>query len=1007
MTKNNFLFFDLETGGLSGHRSSILSSSVGSTVGSVHSEYASPVSGSWISSWTAKHVWEPIQKSVEASKFRTERQLIEGMITQIETMGPGGVLAGWNIGYSPEMQPYSGKTVGAGFDLSMLRTRAEAYGLGTRLESAIQKIKVRDIGQEYAIKIAEEAVQFPELMDEKLFSEIEGYTKKIAQFRTARPGISNQELAQELATSGFRMLGWKLEDVHPLVFPNVVAPAHQSQFDVESTIRLAEHQGPVFTDPNQVSAWAAKTRTRMLVNSAIVGDRYTFDEIVSAAKNPVSKTGEVLSSLEKSFQNMLQETITSKGISLSDVVQKTGDRIEKGSFWKGSLLEETNFHFGSKQGLRDLASAAVSTLKKHKTFYGIAGGLLGLSLVDPLSVFSGKDDEYNVIEGLKHGGLAEQKRREMTDFGSGWQGMSSVPEQLMGISIDPRIREFRANVWDDPELRKEVERDIRKKESAQQATLGSFADTDYHSVNLSALEGINRRNSTLKAINLERFNIEIDDADTLVLKQKGAGAWFKNLIGLNKDIQVRLSGFDAPEVASHSNDPIADYRIFQEQLLGKESGEYFRQLLASQNNLTLVVSEGRKTYGRYLGAVFGDNNRNLGLDLLRTGAVAALPFGKSEEDIISRRAAAQAEQEAKQANKGIWSFARYRAIDLAHQQIGQDITFNTLTRLDKTSANLMLGAYTSYLETFGAQQRDLSTYEVENIKRLGKKLRKTHGPGASSFRKKITNRFSGKDDEYNTIEGLGHKGIAWQKRQEMTNFGSGYRGLIGLPTILGKMISQRGMSMTPQRLEQFLVEQVETSAASSIKNRFLKPFRMRAIRRVVEQAKLSPFEEVAVINPYAIRESAKKTNISYSRALKGTIAHERFHQRIQRSGLREELSTISFSEDWVQKIKQIHSKAKDESSIRSAAAEEMIASALEEKQLGRQLTQESTEQVDQVLNSYYQDVLPALRLSEIGNPVQYASLDKIVKRRELHKEGLKTATSYSFNPGSRHRQKKY
>jgi predicted Ser/Thr protein kinase len=40
--------------------------------------------------------------------------------------------------------------------------------------------------------------------------------------------------------------------------------------------------------------------------------------------------------------------------------------------------------------------------------------------------------------------------------------------------------------------------------------------------------------------------------------------------------------------------------------------------------------------------------------------------------------------------------------------------------------------------------------------------------------------FSGKDDNYNTIEGLGHKGIAPQLRKENTDFGSGYRGIISV-----------------------------------------------------------------------------------------------------------------------------------------------------------------------------------------------------------------------------------
>lgn len=49
----------------------------------------------------------------------------------------------------------------------------------------------------------------------------------------------------------------------------------------------------------------------------------------------------------------------------------------------------------------------------------IAGGLLAYKH------FSGKDDEYNTIPGLTHGGFAQKMRRQFTDFGSGYQGLNT------------------------------------------------------------------------------------------------------------------------------------------------------------------------------------------------------------------------------------------------------------------------------------------------------------------------------------------------------------------------------------------------------------------------------------------------------------------------------------------------------------------------------------------------------------------------------------------------------
>lgn len=40
--------------------------------------------------------------------------------------------------------------------------------------------------------------------------------------------------------------------------------------------------------------------------------------------------------------------------------------------------------------------------------------------------FSGFDDAYNIIEGLRHGGSAQAMRRRLTDFGSGWNALRGL-----------------------------------------------------------------------------------------------------------------------------------------------------------------------------------------------------------------------------------------------------------------------------------------------------------------------------------------------------------------------------------------------------------------------------------------------------------------------------------------------------------------------------------------------------------------------------------------------------
>lgn len=53
------------------------------------------------------------------------------------------------------------------------------------------------------------------------------------------------------------------------------------------------------------------------------------------------------------------------------------------------------------------------------------------------NVFSGFGRAYNNIEGLFHGGQAEKKRRELTDFGSGWRGLFGGIGKLFTRTVRP------------------------------------------------------------------------------------------------------------------------------------------------------------------------------------------------------------------------------------------------------------------------------------------------------------------------------------------------------------------------------------------------------------------------------------------------------------------------------------------------------------------------------------------------------------------------------------------
>jgi len=59
-----------------------------------------------------------------------------------------------------------------------------------------------------------------------------------------------------------------------------------------------------------------------------------------------------------------------------------------------------------------------------------AGALLSLPFSALSYSFSGRDDAYNTIEGLRHGGMAEKERKKNTPFGSGYDVVRGIAQDL-------------------------------------------------------------------------------------------------------------------------------------------------------------------------------------------------------------------------------------------------------------------------------------------------------------------------------------------------------------------------------------------------------------------------------------------------------------------------------------------------------------------------------------------------------------------------------------------------
>lgn len=395
------------------------------------------------------------------------------------------------------------------------------------------------------------------------------------------------------------------------------------------------------------------------------------------------------------------------------------------------------------------------------------------------------------------------------------------PNEIFGVRIDDSVMDFRREVLQDREKHLDFKAQLANEQRAAQENLGRFKRSDLFDANLQEYSEMALQARGLRAVNLNDFKLEVEDADTLLLRRKGLFSMFDD------PISVRLSGIDAPETGGHKESGLlASLRINQEQPYGREAAQQLVSLLENSENHQLLVSSEPQTYGRYTGVIFGELGErdwsdinswgdsglgeqvNLNMELLRRGAVAALPFGSSQSDLISRVAAAEAETQAAEAELGMWQYSRYKATRKMTELLRNPITFNTFTTKHKLANNLDLAAYASYLESTGDTKRNLTRGDIQLLKNMSGSLRR-HGYSGSRrpnymkgynksgrtfgsfapppavdygdkqiFQRKIPYTrpwASGDDDFYNTIEAFRHEGQAYRGRRR-TDFGSGWDG---------------------------------------------------------------------------------------------------------------------------------------------------------------------------------------------------------------------------------------
>ena len=604
------------------------------------------------------------------------------------------------------------------FDNPFMQMMAKRHGLEGEL---LEQTKGRQV-----VDVADYAKSF---LSEQLGGKYAGWEEGvITKLKSSPSGWRQQALAHAF--------GFELKDANNVAHGALSEMAHTPLFDVKMT----EHIYKTLTADKEGNT------ARQIWGS---GGFKRYQEALEGF-------GQKLIPI-KEFKDSM--TVEREGKRFLNLPQRMLDNIQRNSI--AAATEQ-------KQSMIGSAAKAIWN-NKGKVGLGLAAvGIIG-------SIASSLGGEYNTIEGMKHGGIAEGVRRSHTDFGSRsdrekllTKKERTLPTEMMGVPLDQELLDFRREVMKVPEERIELERELKAREAEAAKRAGSFEEDDFTAktnLEIDRIPGINYRNPSLRQINLSNFNISIEDADTVTLSRKGLRGLF------SKDVSVRLAGIDAPETAAHEGDPLEPVRYKQDQPYGREAAAKFRDLIAEQDNLSLLIG-GEKTYGRYVGALVGDNSV-LNIEAARRGLAMALPFGSASEDVVYRGTVAEAEKKAQSEEQGLWRNARYKAIDAVQDIVGQSITFNTLSRKDKLAQNLNLTAYSSFIEDMGNEKRGLSPEEENIAQRIGYALQKSHGP---------------KKRGYNKFDGLhpGSQGMGAQKMRQHSDFGSGWDAIRALSKTMYK-----------------------------------------------------------------------------------------------------------------------------------------------------------------------------------------------------------------------------
>ena len=394
-----------------------------------------------------------------------------------------------------------------------------------------------------------------------------------------------------------------------------------------------------------------------------------------------------------------------------------------------------------KGGLATLALMALGKMQdSERKDEGIIIGDYD-SFLESQASFYGNTDEYirsmkekygMPTEGFQEQGINALLRSSQSDFGSPYQGpfysQSVFENQRLLLERERQIqaRFGHRHFSEQGDIGYFLKSNISKLFKQQQGLpfidsksffVGDLIDSDRN------YYGLRGRNLVEKQIDINQFDIDVEDGDTIVLKRKGSpnnalSAFMGNTGGV---FSIRLAGIDSPETA-HEDRPA--------QFFAQQSKEMLSDMISGASDLRLVMRQDDTTYGRQVAMIYADG-KNLNIEMLKRGGAAYLPYKhKGKGSMFNEEIFEKAQDVARENRRGMWKSSYFQAYSEIVKGSGETVTFNTLANVTKVakSTNLM----NLYSLMNAAEKGGMTSNIMNEIKNFTERLKYTQNTSSRS-----------------------------------------------------------------------------------------------------------------------------------------------------------------------------------------------------------------------------------------------------------------------------------